>query len=325
MATQAHKFKVGLFVIGAVIIATGVVLWLGVSEFLSQSRKYVTYYDESVQGLEIGSPVKFMGVVIGNVSIIKVAPDGRLVEVQMELDDEGFFEKTKDMRTFLAMAGITGMKYVEIIRAPESMPIEIGFKPSADYIPAKASPFQDVMAAIKDVYDKVVSVDFKGISDEAKETLNAVTYRVSDPNLDKFVDDLAKSARRIRKVLEKKEVEDILTETASTVTELKLLIQGAKEEVEGSNFKEAVGQLEQTIYNIDQVIDRVDSELGSIMINLRRATVSLARVAEKMDSGEPSQIFFGELPPDRLIMEDPVQDELPQESIYQEDKPEEAQ
>jgi len=324
MSTQAHSFKVGLFVIGAVAIGTALLIWLGVSEFLSETRKYVTYFDESVQGLEIGSPVKFMGVVIGNVSLIKVAPDGNLVEVQMNLDDAGFFQKTRDMRAHLDMAGITGMKYVEVTRSPESIPIQIDFAPSSDYIPAKASPFQDVMTAIKEVYDKIVSVDFQGISDEAKETLNAVTYRATDPNLDSFVDDMAKSAKRVRRILEKKEVEDVIVEAAAVVTELKLLIHETREEVEGSNVKEAVAQLEQTIYNIDQVIERVDAELGAIMLNLRRATVSLARVVEKMDSAETSQVLFGEPPPERLIIENPTMDKLPQES-FREDKPEEAQ
>ena len=46
-----------------------------------ETCSYMSYFDESVQGLEIGSPVKFRGVTIGTVADIDIAPDRRHVEV----------------------------------------------------------------------------------------------------------------------------------------------------------------------------------------------------------------------------------------------------
>ena len=129
MSMEAHKFKIGLFVIGGVIILAGALIWLGASKILSETRTFVTYFDESDQGLEPSSLVKFMGVAVGTVSQIRIAPDGHLVEVLMELGSD--FTKEEDMRAQLAMAGITGMKFVEITRSPETEPLEIKFPPSA--------------------------------------------------------------------------------------------------------------------------------------------------------------------------------------------------
>jgi hypothetical protein len=73
----------------------------------------VTYFDESVQGLDVGSPVKFRGVTLGTVSTITVAPDRRHVEVWMriyqdELSRMGFdptAPRDPTLRPQLAAAG----------------------------------------------------------------------------------------------------------------------------------------------------------------------------------------------------------------------------
>ena len=55
---------------------------LGARSLQKEVGRYVSYFDESVQGLDVGSPVKFRGVTIGTVGGIDVAPDHRHVEVR---------------------------------------------------------------------------------------------------------------------------------------------------------------------------------------------------------------------------------------------------
>ena len=53
------------------------ILWLGMVQYFQEGRKYVAFFDESVQGLQKDSAVKYRGVDIGRVEDIRVAPDGR--------------------------------------------------------------------------------------------------------------------------------------------------------------------------------------------------------------------------------------------------------
>ena len=46
-----------------------------------ETVSFVTYFDESVQGLEVGAPVKLRGVPIGHAVDIGFAPDRRHIEV----------------------------------------------------------------------------------------------------------------------------------------------------------------------------------------------------------------------------------------------------
>ena len=66
MASSTGHWKLGLFVLLGLFVAFGAVVWLGAAEIDKDVARYVTYFDESVQGLDVGSPVKFRGVRIGN-------------------------------------------------------------------------------------------------------------------------------------------------------------------------------------------------------------------------------------------------------------------
>lgn len=85
MATEAHKYRVGVFVIVASIIGVATVIWLGASRFFEETERAVTYFSESVQGLDPGASVKYRGVPSGRVATIHIAPDGELIEVIIDL------------------------------------------------------------------------------------------------------------------------------------------------------------------------------------------------------------------------------------------------
>lgn len=85
MATPSNHWKLGLFVVTGVVVGLGTVVALGARGLHKETVAYESFMDESVQGLEVGSPVKFRGVTIGNVSQIGVAPDVRHVRLTSEL------------------------------------------------------------------------------------------------------------------------------------------------------------------------------------------------------------------------------------------------
>lgn len=75
MSGKANKMMIGAFVVGALAILIGTVLTLGSGKFFRESRYYVLFFEGSVKGLNVGSPVTFRGVKIGEVTDISVAID----------------------------------------------------------------------------------------------------------------------------------------------------------------------------------------------------------------------------------------------------------
>ena len=63
---------IGSFVIGAIILAVAGLLFFGPGGFLAETKKYVIFFESSVKGLTVGSPVRFRGVKIGQIRQINV-------------------------------------------------------------------------------------------------------------------------------------------------------------------------------------------------------------------------------------------------------------
>ena len=122
MAVATNRWKLGLFVIVGSAVAFAALVLFGAHNFSKKTVDFVSFFDESVQGLEVGSPVKFRGVTVGRVSAIDIAENLRHVQVTSELSVEqvgrlnlGARGKGSpgivmhpDMRVQLAQAGITG-------------------------------------------------------------------------------------------------------------------------------------------------------------------------------------------------------------------------
>src|SRR5207248_9557659 len=85
MTTPTNHWKLGLFVVTASLVGLLVGVYLGTRTLPRETVPYVSYFDETVTGLDNGSPVRYRGVNIGNVSAIAIAPDRRHVEVGYEL------------------------------------------------------------------------------------------------------------------------------------------------------------------------------------------------------------------------------------------------
>ena len=68
MSAPSNHWKLGLFVVAGVGLFLALLGGLGARGLRKETVTYTTYFDESVQGLDVGSPVKFRGVTIGNVA-----------------------------------------------------------------------------------------------------------------------------------------------------------------------------------------------------------------------------------------------------------------
>jgi ABC-type transporter Mla subunit MlaD len=158
MANRANYVKIGLLV----ILGLAGTLALGVALGATQGRRekvlFHTYLNESVQGLDVGAPVTFRGVPIGQVGDVTIAPDHRLVAVRMDLDVKSmaqldlvpkdqvksgrdFPPPPSDLRAQLGSQGLTGTKYmsVDFFDPKTTPPPELSFAPPAHYLPATTS------------------------------------------------------------------------------------------------------------------------------------------------------------------------------------------
>ena len=75
MSARANYFKLGLFVIAGLVVLIAGLLVLGAGDALKETITIETCIHETVQGLDVGAPVKLRGVKIGEVQSIHFSRD----------------------------------------------------------------------------------------------------------------------------------------------------------------------------------------------------------------------------------------------------------
>lgn len=315
MATEASKFKIGLFVTLGAAIALSAVLALGAVRFFQDTATYVTYFEESVQGLEPDSLVRYRGVPIGRVHRIRIAPDGKLVEVVLKIDAAVKIEP--DMRIRMRMAGITGMKYLEIDRRkdidkPDVTPA-VEFRPSATVIPSNPSDVQEILSAFERVFAQIQQLDVKGISDRLNASLDTLNNLIGRKeweqtlrNIEKATNSLRDVSARIQGMLDKPGVEDSLAHAADTLKALSEISSRLNAELASLDLAE---QVRRSSAKFDQFMEegagtardirllalQEEDSLSSLVENLRRTTEVLNNLILSLRDN-PSQILFAEPP-----------------------------
>lgn len=89
MSQKPNIRAIGLFVIMAFLLFTATFLIINRGRFFSNSTKNVLYFEGSVKGLNIGSPVVFNGVPIGRVVGISLITDINTMDIQIPVFIEG--------------------------------------------------------------------------------------------------------------------------------------------------------------------------------------------------------------------------------------------
>ena len=157
MASARTQLKLGLFTLVALTALLAAAFALGARSMRDETVVRHMYFDESVQGLEVGSPVKYRGVALGSVSAIDLAPDMRHVHVVASLEVGavrrlGLVEARESpddlalppsLRAQLGTQGITGVKFVNLdFVSSEAAAPALPFEPAPGTIAVAPSLFK---------------------------------------------------------------------------------------------------------------------------------------------------------------------------------------
>jgi len=322
MASQKTKFVVGLFLVCGIGIALLAFIWLGMSRYFEKGKFYVTYFNESVQGLDKDSPVKYRGVSVGRVQSISVAPDSKLVKVVLKIET-GMVLDT-NMVAQLKSVGITGSVFVELDQKTKD---EVDRSPPLSFpseypiVASKPSELAQILRGIDDIVNKIKALDLEGIVAKIKSSLDTIETTVQEANVKGVSRKLEGSLDQLSRILDYEHWEKILASTQSTVESAnEFFVKGNRTltHVESalSQARGVIADNEQAIRealkNVNIAIEKTASlttsadEAFSYMRqnllvtaqNLERASENLNRFLEIL-AEQPSQLILGDPPPRR--------------------------
>lgn len=201
MIRKLDYFRLGLFIILGIGMLVSVVVILGAGRYFETTYSMETYFDESINGLSIGSPVKLRGVNIGRVSKITFVSNiyqdasrknDRYVYVECEIHPELFDDIPEDhFREFMnkgverglrirpTSLGLTGQLFLNIVyeNPKTSPPLPIDWTPKYAYVPSTASTLSQVEGAIASISKTLSSLkqeDIESIISDVKSIVNTL-------------------------------------------------------------------------------------------------------------------------------------------------------
>ncbi|MEM5790050.1 MAG: MlaD family protein, partial [Syntrophobacteraceae bacterium] len=164
MPRTASAFRIGIFALVCSVITAAALIWIGAYSYFQDRRTYASYFTESIRGLQKDAVVNYRGVGVGHVTSIGLAPDGRLIEVLVELDSEFRVDRTVAMQ--LREQGLTGLRYLEIDSAPanlDELTPKITFPTKYPILRTYPSEIQQLKGALEEIYQKISALDVKGL------------------------------------------------------------------------------------------------------------------------------------------------------------------
>jgi ABC-type transporter Mla subunit MlaD len=246
MSAQANFFKLGLFVIGATVVLVLLLLILGSGRWFQSKVAIETYLNESAQGLEVGSKVKYRGVVVGEVTKIgftytkyqldkPMAERLRYVMIEALLlprliggrasgditrPETARMEIDKGLRVRLAPQGITGTNYLEIDYVdPKTNPeLPISWEPDNLYIPSAQSTVTQFIGTASDILARFQRLDLEGTLTNLNRLLITTNNRIEAVDTAK----LSQSASRLLDKLDKVPMEQIGKDAAGLLADLRV-------------------------------------------------------------------------------------------------------
>lgn len=274
-------FKIGLFVISATVIAVVGVVVLGVGTLLQKKTIVETYIDESVQGLDVGSAVKFRGVLVGKVEQITLTsveyPTRRryvLVRAgltsnvfQFPLADAGGpgfgAEIAKGLRVRLAAQGLTGTAYIEAdyLDPARNPPLEIDWQPRYPYVPSAQSRITQLSESLDRILQNIEEINLHKLTQGIEKSLGAITKVAEGANFDKIG----------------REANALLAEVRETNKQLKDL-------VGGPDIRNAVRDAAAAAGTARAILERADEPLSRLVSDLPKTTEGINRLVERLDS-----------------------------------------
>jgi len=207
MSKEINKAAIGGFVIGGIVLAVLAVLVFGSGKFFQKTSMHVLFFEGSVKGLDVGSPVKFRGVDIGMVKDIQLSikPDDLefYVPVYVEIfenrisilggekvegfdDEEAVDTLVTDMglRAQLQMQSLlTGQLFINYDFYPDTSIRRIGLEKKIYEIPTIPTTLQIFTETVQKIIDDLREINLEDLVDNVSQAAAGINELVSSPDM----------------------------------------------------------------------------------------------------------------------------------------------
>jgi phospholipid/cholesterol/gamma-HCH transport system substrate-binding protein len=280
--------RLGLFIVVSVSVLIMAVLVIGGRGWWQPSFTFETYFNTSVAGLDLGAPVRFRGVPLGQVTQILTSaatyerdvPLNRrreyiVVRVKVNLSAREAAQMRRDaealsrrgLRAQTQLAGITGQQYLalDFMDPKKYPPLEFEWTPKYMYLPAAPSSVGEIVTKAQSFLASLNEADIKQLGQNLNRLVSDVDKKLGELP----VAELSGSAR------------NLLADADTTLRHVDRVLTGAP--------------IDHTLVKLDSVATGLDSLVGdpALRDTLQNVAVLSGRLRQISDDGQLDQLVKG--------------------------------
>lgn len=332
MSRKANPTLIGAFVLGALLIAIGAIVFFGSISLFSEKQIFLTYFNQSVNGLAVGSSVKFKGVTVGQVSKVSLslrgptqppyvkvlyAIDTRLVErhagapvnlSSRQLNDRRVENGLRAKLDFESL--ISGQLYVALDFYKNAPPALIPPEPGDErylVIPSEPSDIEAIMTNVTKAVSNLGNINFLALAQDVQDLVVSAREGLDAMHLEKLGTSLNRTTESLNELVTGPELKGVLTSLHTSFDQLTATLKHLDTEVSpaAKNLNPTLEEAKQTLASIQKTVNNLNTmlkpnsglryQLDSSLSQLGAAAASIQSLSDFLQQ-HPNSIIFGRKP-----------------------------
>ena len=321
MSKPVSKTLIGAFVVGALSLVCLAIAVFGSGKLFQSTINFVLFFDSSISGLNIGSPVVLRGVQIGRVTSIKLIGDVKglqyLIPVYIELDRERFgtsreSDTDADIATYMqrfiakglrarlaSQSLLTGQLMIEIdFYDPEDPSAKV--RPLREYggvpvIPTIPSKLDSLMQRFSTIPLENIAQNLLIITSDIKDFVQSTETKQTLQSLKELKSDIVVTLNKVQSALGA--FEDFAQNASGLSESTEQLVRNLNAKLNTTliHVEKVIKQLDVAINDARSVVNPSSLpviELSKTLEDLSRAAKAVHNLAETLEHS-PNALFRG--------------------------------
>jgi len=289
MAKQASKMMIGVFLIIALFLLIASLVIFSTTKFFTKTQKFVLYFNETVKGLDVGSPVLFQGVAVGSVISVDIIADPAKLQadipviIQIELERVKFrkpgeiLNPQKDMSE-LIKKGFRGVLTIQSLISGKLL-IELDYFPDSPLVLKNIDKEYIEIPTIPSTPSKLAraldKLDLEAIQTKLEFALDGIGTFFNNPDLAASVGRLKETLGDARKLVKRvdHQVDPLAKDARQTFKDIGTLARNLNGRVGG-----VATSLEKTLLSARGVI----SEDSPLVVDLQNTLKEISAMSRSI-------------------------------------------
>lgn len=293
MSKKANPTLIGIFTLASLILAGIAAVLFGAGKYFETTYPVLLYFDKSVNGLQVGSDVRFGGVRIGRVSSINVLVDTegnrKIIPVVVELAEkslgainvgsgsgidfttrEGVRKAVEDgLRAGMKQESlVTGQLYIEfdILPAAESFVYRPVEPPEHPVVPTVGTQIDELIAGIADGLKKFNALDLEGLMNELRDVLSKSKDQIAALDMAKISDNLVAITDDVQRITGDEKLVSAVESLDRALIEIGDLAAKANEGIGPllTDLRETISKTDASLVRIEEAAAEIQQAAGGV-------------------------------------------------------------